>query len=61
MATWTHPVCYPCWQQKFQIAPQQEPLRVLGDELKRCCFCGYMTDSGIFVRHDPQRLTCDHE
>jgi hypothetical protein len=32
---------------------------VIGDVPDQCCFCGQPTSSGIYVRHDPDRLTCE--
>lgn len=67
MSNWTQPVCTNCWlEENTTPDPLHEgsvlikvPIRVKpGDRdwidcLERCCKCGNMTASGIFIRVDP--------
>lgn len=69
---WTHPQCDDCWfdQNSEEIGPGPDgehtgqallraPLRIAEAEREweQCCFCGGMTFSGIYVRHDPTDLS----
>ncbi len=60
--SWNHQICDPCWKLRMMAAgtPWREPTRLLRPELVRCCYCGVMTASGIYVRQDPRTLTCKH-
>jgi hypothetical protein len=50
MAEWTHQICSICWTRTHADAPS--PLEVSA-EMGVCCFCGRLTNSGIFVRESP--------
>jgi len=63
--TWTQAVCENGWrdysQREFgyvrtpsrvQVPFEEEEQR----EEERCCFCGNVTDSGIFIRIDPKTV-----
>ena len=50
MSDWTHPICMKCWRQKEE---GRTPQRYVNDDLEHCCFCGDVTQDGIYVRHDP--------
>jgi hypothetical protein len=58
MSEWTHRICSVCWNKR---EPNRRPAVVINQEFKPCCFCGTMTNAGIYVRHDPQDLLCKHE
>lgn len=52
---WTHPVCWPCWRARNG---DDVPTRLRTPEPELCCWCGQQTDSGIYLRADPNTL--DH-
>lgn len=63
MSKWNHVVCGRCYGMMY---PGREPVRMkdaieeqAGDS---CCFCGRVTNEGIFVRADPDSALCkgDH-
>lgn len=47
---WNHDMCWACWGL---FKPGQQPVRVEGGKMRKCCFCGAKSNSGIFVRHAP--------
>ena len=51
MSRWTHTSCVPCWNARNPTRPAAEQPDNVPAE--RCCFCGTMTTSGLYVRHDP--------
>lgn len=51
--TWTHSICVPCWNKR---EPDRPPVTVVEKEQNICCFCGELTDSGIFVREHPSKV-----
>lgn len=55
--TWTHTICRSCWNERYE----GEPVTVRDADVETCCFCGGWTRSGIYVRHDPKTLSCNHE
>lgn len=56
MSRWNHAVCENCWRS---LNPYQEPHRGLGvNEPERCCYCGTVTQSGIYRREDPLLVDC---
>jgi hypothetical protein len=63
---WTHRMCGDCWLAKnYSKTPEGEvevrlPL-MTKEPPGECCFCGNKTVLGIFVRHDPLKLTCSHD
>lgn len=61
MSKWTHPIC----EEDFQIETGQYPdtaARVVDPEVEICCFCGRATNSGIYIRQDPNTLVhCNHD
>lgn len=60
--SWTHACCESCWVDHCLArgVAVGEPTRVKGAKIERCCFCGNETHSGIYVRHNPEDLTCTH-
>jgi hypothetical protein len=44
-----------CW---VRTRPQQEPTRVTVPNWERCCGCGALTISGIYLREEPEALKC---
>lgn len=48
-------MCEACWRQ----ARGGEPTRLIGDEAGACCFCGGVTESGIYVRANPEFTHCE--
>lgn len=65
--SWTHRMCGECWLEKKLIFHENgdieftPPVQVKGVEPAQCCFCGQTTRMGIFVRHNPKNLNCDHK
>ena len=57
MRPWTHMICAACWN----ATRETEAVEGASSEAEQCCFCGEMTTSGIWVRHDPAELSCNHE
>jgi hypothetical protein len=52
---WTHLICENCWRKR---EPKREPVRLINAEEEKCCFCGSLTKSGIYVRENPNFLLC---
>ena len=52
MSNWTHACCNLCWLAR---EGERIPVRVRESE-ETCCFCGDVTESGIFVREDPNSV-----
>lgn len=57
IVNWNHLSCEECWDR---ANPSRQPMRIVDPEPAPCCFCGTVTGSGIFVRHDPRTLSCEH-
>ncbi len=55
--SWTHSICLGCWNKRYR----GRPVRIPNPETEKCCFCGALTTSGIYVRADPKTLDCEHE
>lgn len=53
MAEWVHTICYSCWNIR---EGHSVPHRMIEENQEECCFCGDLTSSGIYVRHDPTSL-----
>ena len=53
MSEWTHPICMNCWKRDKD---GRTPTRVVDSDLEHCCFCGDVTQDGIYVRHDPTEI-----
>jgi hypothetical protein len=57
---WNHNICNECWNK---LHPGVQPHRV---KLRKgiallCCWCGFPTQSGIYVREDPAVMrNCQH-
>jgi len=62
MSQWTHSICNDCWKEK---EPNRIPHRLIeagvSNRNEVCCFCGNLTQSGIYVREDPKKLQCKGE
>ena len=54
MSKWTHAICDKCWSDKNTT----KPLRVNEGPRELCCFCGKSTDSGIYIKRNPDKLRC---
>lgn len=63
MSNWTHAQCEACWIENELVTDEEgrvlirQPTRVTDVNARMCCFCGRLTISGIFRRHDPALLT----
>ena len=55
---WSHSICDDCYAMHF---PYADPFRFTDPQKETCCFCGQSTQSGIYVRHDPDTLRCHGE
>ncbi len=62
MSEWTHSICDKCWKRR---QTRVKPITVAEPSLEKCCFCGDVTQNGIYTRHDPEdpKLKCggNHE
>lgn len=72
MSRWSHAICERCWiEQKAvwqelangikELVEVRKPVLVQDPHVERCCFCDHLTIMGIYTRHDPAELGCDHE
>lgn len=66
MSQWTHLICFSCWSKRMERegTPDRKPiaLKEEGEKEGTCCFCGSLTASRIYVRHDPKLLeNCKHD
>jgi hypothetical protein len=50
---WNHVICLPCWEKR---EPNRLPIAITNPHVERCCFCGKLTDSGIYVRESPLKV-----
>lgn len=50
---WTQPLCCDCWHAEHV---NLRPIRIRDPEIERCCKCGKLTDSGIYLRIDPRTV-----
>lgn len=53
---WTHAICSDCYKTEEPDRP--DPVRLTLGQLmdatpEVCCFCGVVTDEGIYYRKDP--------
>lgn len=53
MVEWTHQVCSICWTRSHQPGATAPRGKESG-EIGVCCFCGRLTNSGIFVQENPE-------
>lgn len=51
---WTHSVCWKCWN----LQNPDRPAHTVSSTVERCCFCGQIHNSGIYVRKDPATIAC---
>ena len=50
---WNQPICNACWTRRH---PERMPVRVRERTVETCAYCGRETDSGIYVRDNPDRV-----
>ena len=50
-------MCCDCWSE--ERGSDVLPYRAVDAPLRACCFCGKLTDAGIFVHREPKGLQCD--
>lgn len=53
--SWTQPLCSGCWDG---LQPGRTPAVLTEPEPETCCVCGQRTNSGIYMRIDPN--ACAH-
>lgn len=55
MSDWTQPICAACWIER---GPNRDPVSVTDGSLdpEVCCYCGKLTNSGIYIRVDPDTV-----
>ena len=58
MSRWSHAICRLCWDAQ---TPDREPTVLRYPHEETCCFCGAVTQEGIYVRENPARLRCGGE
>lgn len=70
--SWTHPICERCWIEREsvweelangteQLVEVRKPSTLRITTIEECCFCKQITIMGIYVRHDPKKLQCNHD
>lgn len=70
--SWTHRICGDCWIKRELDSDAGRamaeahrvircPIMVKDVPWGACCFCGGGTLLGIYIRHDPSKLSCTHE
>jgi len=63
MRQWNHSICERCWGKKCadEGEPGRVPRRIVGEYLhkEKCCFCGVVNKSGIYVRGKPEETPCE--
>lgn len=57
MAEWTHAICSECYEREGEGAGVPHCLTAV-ERAERCCWCGQMTTSGIYLRRDPLWVKC---
>lgn len=57
-AATNHAICDRCWVRRN---PDRVPCRVLYVGPEKCCFCGEMTASGIYLRAPLDETICNGE
>jgi hypothetical protein len=55
MNSTTHSICAACWKEK---SPSETPLKMYVTELEKCCYCGALSKSGIYVTDEPENCLC---
>jgi hypothetical protein len=55
VSRWSHLLCWDCWRR---IASQHFATRAAEPELRPCCMCGTLTESGIYRRATPDTYPC---
>jgi hypothetical protein len=49
-------MCASCWNERRDT----KAVEGANSEDESCCWCGSNTTSGIWVREDPEKLSCHH-
>jgi hypothetical protein len=51
---WLHSICDQCWDKLCDYPPvkEKEPKQY------RCCWCGELHTSGIFIHREPKNTPC---
>lgn len=65
--TWNHRMCGDCWIEReinSEIARLHRVIRcpvvVIQTAPGVCCFCKQFTRIGLFIRHNPAEMSCEH-
>lgn len=56
--SWTQPICISCWVIKN---PGRRASRLIDSDSEICAYCGFITESGIYVRDDPANVKFPRE
>lgn len=51
---WTQQICDDCWKKRN--GEEVEPTRLRDPNAEKCCFCGQVNNSGIYIRVDPKTI-----
>ena len=54
MPTFTQGVCHKCWDARWSEKPSNHDLNM--GPLEVCCYCGYATTSGLYIRVHPETV-----
>lgn len=55
MSKWTHSLCVQCWNG---MRPGRQTAADGEGDREKCCRCGRVHSSGIYVREDPANMAC---
>ena len=60
VSKFTHSICDKCWNKKHPHKPAQRCADLLteADFSEKCCFCGNMHYSKIYIRENPEVTLC---
>lgn len=49
---WSHAICDECW---YERNPHRDPVRIVAEfrDVEKCCYCGKVNESGIYIRSNP--------
>jgi hypothetical protein len=56
MSKWTHSICDACWTKRN---PERAAVRLKEPTVEKCCWCGEVHESGIYVRDFPEEVPCE--
>lgn len=61
MSDWNHATCLPCWMKQHPEGRMPLTVSYPFRSTEACCYCGTVTQDGIYVWEDPERVPCQGE